>query len=111
VATAVGSAVMDILTQGNVLEEVVRKGEVFQKRLFEMQQRFPKQIKEVRGKGLLVGIEFPFSSGPAIAYCREASLLVISAGENTLRFAPSLLLSDEQLDEGLGTFEKVLSRL
>jgi acetylornithine/N-succinyldiaminopimelate aminotransferase len=111
VATAVGSAVMDILTQGNVLGEVLRKGEMFRRRLLETQRRFPKLVKEVRGKGLLWGIELLFPAGTTIAHCREASLLVISAGENTVRFAPSLLLTDEQMEEGIAIFEKALLRL
>ena len=111
VATAVGSVVVDILSQGNLLEEVARKGKVFRQRLSATQQKFPKLIKEVRGKGLLIGIELPFPVGPALARCREASLLAISAGENTVRFAPSLLLKDEQLEEGVRSFEKALSRL
>ena len=111
VAAAVGSAVMDILTQDNVLGEVVRKGEVFRQRLLKTQQKFPKLVKEVRGKGLLWGIELPFSVEPALARCAEASLLAISAGANTVRFAPSLLLADQQIDEGIELFEKALSRL
>jgi acetylornithine/N-succinyldiaminopimelate aminotransferase len=111
VATAVGSVVVDMLTQEKVLEEVVRKEKMFRQRLLETQSRFPKLIKEVRTKGLLLGIELPFPVDQALACCREASLLAISAGENTVRFAPSLLLEDAQLDEGVGAFEKALSRL
>ena len=111
VATAVGCRVVDILTQGNVLGEVARKGEVLRQRLQKTQQKFPNLIKEVRGQGLLVGIEFPFPGASVLAQCREASLLAISAGENTVRFAPSLLLSEEQLEEGVAAFEKALSQL
>ncbi|MCL2012369.1 MAG: aspartate aminotransferase family protein [Cystobacterineae bacterium] len=111
VATAVGSAVVDILLQEGMLGEVARKGEVFQQRLLETQRRFPKFIKEVRGRGLLKGIEFYFPIGPTLAFCREASLLAIPAGENTVRFAPSLLLEERELEEGMVAFERALSQL
>ena len=111
VATAVGSKVVDILTQEHFLEEVARKGDVFLQRLLKTQQKFPTLVKEVRGKGLLWGIELALAVGPVLAHCTEASLLAISAGENTVRFAPSLLLTDEQIEEGVESFEKALSRL
>ncbi|MCL2626543.1 MAG: aspartate aminotransferase family protein [Cystobacterineae bacterium] len=111
VATAVGSAVMDLLSEGHLFEEVARKEARLKQGLLKTQQRFPKLIKEVRGRGLLLGIEFPFPVGPIIARCAEASLLVVSAGENVVRFMPSLLLTDEQMDEGIEIFEKALSLL
>ena len=77
-----------------------------------MRAKFPELIKEVRGKGLILGLQLSEDPTPVIKAARERGLLVITAGTNTLRFVPSLLVSEQEIEEGLrileGSFEAVM---
>jgi acetylornithine/N-succinyldiaminopimelate aminotransferase len=56
-----------------------------------------------------MGIELQQDAAPVIARCREQGLLVNSAGEKTVRFAPPYIVTREELDEGLRILERVLT--
>jgi acetylornithine/N-succinyldiaminopimelate aminotransferase len=73
-----------------------------------VQTRHPERVKDVRGRGLLFGLEVDAGAGDVVARCRQNGLLVNLAGEKTVRFAPSFLTTREQLAEGLGIFERSL---
>jgi predicted acetylornithine/succinylornithine family transaminase len=86
-----------------LLADVVRKGE----RLAQSLERLPSTV-EVRGAGLLIGLEIDRVASHAIAACLERGVLVGSAGERVLRFAPPLTISDDELDHALGVLQEVL---
>jgi acetylornithine/succinyldiaminopimelate/putrescine aminotransferase len=70
--------------------------------------RFP-SIKEVRGKGLLIGVELAFDPKGIIPLCKEKGLLLIKAEHNTVRFMPPLIVADADIDAALAIFEEVLA--
>lgn len=82
-------------------KDVVAKGEVFLQGFKKLQESFPDLITEVRGRGLILGLQLAEDPAPIIAAARERGLLIITAGTNTLRFVPSLTISDEEIQEGL----------
>ena len=86
-----------------LLADVVRKG----KRLAQSLERLPSTV-EVRGAGLLIGLEIDRVASDAIAACLERGVLVGSAGERVLRLAPPLTISDDELDHALGVLQEVL---
>lgn len=106
---AVSKYVMDTLADETFLAQVNKKAEFFYKRLVKIQQKFPKQIKQVRGKGLMIGAEFAEPPTEVIKKCRELGLLVITAGKSTARFVPALTIEDEVIEEGLDIFEKAVA--
>ena len=67
------------------------------------------RVVEVRGAGLLVGVELNEPAAPIIAAARERRLLVINAGENVLRIAPPLIVSGEHVDEAVAILGECLS--
>jgi acetylornithine/succinyldiaminopimelate/putrescine aminotransferase len=75
-----------------------------------MQGRQP-VIRSVRGRGLLIGAELSRPAGPLVDACREAGLLVLSAGEQVLRLAPPLIVTDADCDRALGIIDAALARL
>ncbi|SPO03312.1 probable acetylornithine aminotransferase precursor [Cephalotrichum gorgonifer] len=84
------------------LQKGVRSASESFKRGFEaLQMQYPDLVKEVRGRGLILGVQLTEDPGAIIKAARERGLLVISAGQNTLRFVPSLLISEEEISEGL----------
>jgi acetylornithine/succinyldiaminopimelate/putrescine aminotransferase len=71
----------------------------------------PSVVRETRGLGLLRGLELAPSvnAGDVRAACLERGVLVITAGGNTLRLAPPLVITEDELEEGLAVIEAVLA--
>lgn len=108
VACAAANATWDLATAPATLTENERKGGWIQERLREIQQRHPARIKDVRGRGMLIGVEVDQGAADVLARCRGNGLLANLAGEKTVRFAPSFFISQELLAEGLAIFERSL---
>ena len=108
VAAAAACVAFDLACSAEALDATTRKAA----RLFELaravQARNPAKVKDVRGMGLLMGIEIEGGAADVVARCRSNGLLVNMAGEKTARFAPAFVATDEQLVEGLSLFERSL---
>jgi acetylornithine/N-succinyldiaminopimelate aminotransferase len=109
VSASAANVVARYIRDPQALREVQDKGEHFLLRGRELQARLPTLIKDVRGMGLLMGIELNQDAAPVVARCREQGLLVNAAGDKTVRFAPAYVVTREELDEGLGILERVLT--
>ena len=70
----------------------------------------PQLIREVRGRGLLIGIELTQSATPVLDACREGGVLVLTAGEKVLRLAPPLIVEERECDRALAVIERALDR-
>ncbi len=103
VVCAAACAVVETVDDG-LLANVVRRGEGFAQRL----ERLPGAV-EVRGAGLLLGLEIDRVASDAIAACLEHGVLVGSAGERVLRLTPPLTITDDELDHALHVLEEVLT--
>lgn len=90
-------------------KDVLAKSEVFRTGLARIRERFPDLVKEVRGRGLILGLQMTQDPTPVIKAARERGLLIITAGTNTLRFVPSLLVSEEEIGVGLGILEEAIA--
>ena len=108
IAAVAANVVARKVTDPNLLRDVAQKGEFFLGRLRELQGRLPTVIKEVRGLGLLVGVELFQDGAPVIARCRELGLLLNAAGEKTLRFAPAYTVTHDELNQGVRLLERAL---
>ncbi|HEX6386094.1 MAG TPA: acetylornithine transaminase [Anaerolineae bacterium] len=86
--------VFDRVNRPEFLQRVQENGTYLHHRLKTLESD---QIVDVRGKGLLVGLELNTAVAPLIASARKKGLLIISAGDNTLRLAPPLIVSREQI--------------
>ena len=75
--------------------------------LREVARRHP-VVREVRGRGLLIGAELTQAAGPLVDACREAGLLVLSAGEKVLRLTPPLIVGEAECDRALEIIDRVL---
>ena len=101
--------ILNRLSDPKLQESVHAKSEVFKKRFAELQSKFPDLIKEVRGRGLILGLQLSEDPTPIIKAARERGLLIITAGTNTLRFVPSLTITDEEIHEGLDILEAAIT--
>ena len=113
-ACAVGEAVIDIVNTPQVLDGVKARSEQFRERLQAMGQRHG-LFEEVCGLGLLLGAVLnPAWQGKAKQVLDAAvaeGLLVLQASPDVVRFAPSLVIEQADIDEGLARFERALARL
>lgn len=103
-ASAVALNVVQRITKPEFIAAVNQKGEHLRGLLRQVQESHPDLIKEVRGKGLLIGVEFTKDPAPIVKMARERGLLVVTAGCNTVRVVPPLIISDEEALEGVSKF-------
>jgi acetylornithine aminotransferase len=103
VVCAAACAVVDTLSAG-LLDDVRARGAQLAAGL-----RGLPGVQEVRGAGLLLGADLPGPAAPVVDACREAGLLVLSAGERVLRLAPPLTVTSDEVGLGLQVLREVLS--
>lgn len=113
-ACAVGEAVIDVVNTPEVLAGVQRKHQQFKTRLESIGQQYG-VFTEVRGLGLLIGCVLSDAwKGKAkdIFNAAEAQdLMILQAGPDVIRFAPSLVIEDADIEEGLNRFERAIAKL
>lgn len=110
-ATAAGSAVANELLQGGVLDNVNKRGLQLEQGLSQVSNNIGDGIiKEVRGKGLIIGVELKdgIKAGDVVAECSERGLLLVPAGVSVVRFVPPLIITKDEVDEVLDIFEDAL---
>jgi len=108
VAAAAACATWDLATAPETMKENEARGEHLRQLALALKARKPERVKDVRGRGLLFGIEVDAGAADVLARCRANGLLANLAGEKTVRFAPAYVTTREQLDEGLAIFERSL---
>ncbi len=106
--TTVGLEVLRTIAEPDFLTEVRSKGEWLGKRLAALAARRPR-VREVRGRGLMWGIELAEPAGPVVAAARAAHLLVATAGPTVLRLVPPLIITTAELERGVATLEEILA--
>lgn len=109
-ACAAGIAAVDQLLNHGVVENAARVGEYFMERLSGLASRFP-FIKEVRGKGLIIGMELSADGREIVTKCQDRGLLINCVNNNILRFLPPLIITGEDVDQAVGILEKALAEV
>jgi len=106
---SVGGAVLKTLLEGGVLKNCVQMEKIFLKGLQSLKDRFP-FIREVRGKGLILGMELEDNGSPIVEECMQEGLLINCTANKVLRFLPPLIIGKRDIARGLAILEKVLAR-
>jgi ornithine--oxo-acid transaminase len=109
-ACAVARTALRVLLEENMIENAATMGEYFLSRLKGIKSPY---IKDVRGKGLLIGVELFPEAGGARRFCEKLmtrGLLCKETHENTIRFAPPLVIEKQEIDWALDRIEPVLIR-
>ncbi|HUX15751.1 MAG TPA: aspartate aminotransferase family protein [Phycisphaerae bacterium] len=107
-AAAAGCAVFEIIRDENLLENTQKMGAYLKQRMLELKQDSP-LIAEVRGAGLMVGVELTESGAGVAAACLAKGLHINCTHGTVLRIMPPLTITREQLDEGLDVLADVLN--
>ena len=106
-AMSVGNAVMDQIFKKGFLKNVNTKSKYFHKELNKIKNNYPKLIKEIRGKGLLIGIKLYFDQTKFIKTLEKNNLLTIRAAENVIRVLPPLNVKKAEINLALKIIKKV----
>ena len=110
-AMAVGNTVMDIVSNKNFLNNVKKVSKYFLSKLNHIKDKYPNIIKEIRGRGLLIGIQLYKDQTIFINKLINNKLLTIRAAENVVRILPPLNVKKKELDQALKIITKVCAEL
>jgi acetylornithine aminotransferase/acetylornithine/N-succinyldiaminopimelate aminotransferase len=108
-ACAAGLATLDVIEREQLLAHVTNASVVWHDALRQLLKDFPQHIADVRGKGFLVGVQMTGDIGPWIVALRERGLLVVSSGNNVIRFLPPLVATPEELAQSVEIFRSALA--
>ena len=106
-AMAVGNTVMDIVSNRKFLNNVKKLSKYFLSNLNLLKTRYPKVIKEIRGRGLLIGIQLFKDQTKFIKKLMDNKLLTIRAAENVIRILPPLNVKKSEINKALKIIDKV----
>ncbi|MQL51105.1 acetylornithine transaminase [Desulfofundulus thermobenzoicus] len=109
-ACAAGLAAMEYLLGEGVVENAARVGAYFQERLSELAHRFP-FIREVRGRGLMLGVELSVAGKEIVDRCRERGLLINCVDGHILRFLPPLIITPADVDAAIAILSGVMGEI
>jgi acetylornithine/N-succinyldiaminopimelate aminotransferase len=111
IAAAAGLVVLETVNDPGFLKEIVRKGE---KIISAIKGWKSPAVQEVRGRGLMIGIDIDRDAWPVLeaaiarADGRQYGLLMLSAGQKTLRFLPPYIINDSEIEQGLEILRELL---
>tara|TARA_B100001741_G_scaffold290921_1_gene270752 strand:- start:168 stop:1346 length:1179 start_codon:yes stop_codon:yes gene_type:complete len=106
-AMAVGNTVMDIVSSKKFLRNVKKLSKYFLLNLNLLKEKYPHMIKEIRGRGFLIGLQLYQDQSKFIKKLMDKKLLTIRAAENTVRILPPLNVKKKEIDQALKIIDKV----
>ena len=110
-AMAVGNSVMDIISNKKFLKNVKNISKYFLVNLNKIKEKYPGVIKEIRGRGLLIGIQLHNDQTNFIKKLMDNKLLTIRAAENVVRILPPLNVKKNEIDQAIKVIKKVCIEL
>ena len=108
-ASAAGNAVLDILAGENLAANAAARGEYLMAELKKLQGKYPSLIKEVRGYGLMIGMELTVPGRDIVNRCLEAGAIINCTAGTVLRFVPPLNITNNHIDELIVILDKALT--
>jgi acetylornithine/N-succinyldiaminopimelate aminotransferase len=105
-ATAVGSAVVDVITAPGFLDNVLKQSLLLKQKLAALKDNHPDVIEDVRGQGLMMGIKCRVKNTDFQAAALAEKLLLIGAGDNVVRLLPPLIVSEAEVNEAVSKLER-----
>lgn len=111
VACEAGNAALSILLSEGFLDHVEKMGDYFISKLQELKQTIPNHIIDVRGKGLLIGVQLSDSipNRDFVGTCLETGLAIAPAANNTVRFLPPLIIEQNDIDKAVDILKNQLA--
>jgi acetylornithine/N-succinyldiaminopimelate aminotransferase len=106
-AMQIGNKVLDIIFKKNFLTKVKKNSKYFHNQLHQVKKEFPKLIKDVRGRGFLIGLQMYNDQSKFINELMDNKLLTIRAADNVVRILPPLNVKKREIDLAIKIIKKV----
>ena len=107
-AMGLANAVLDVMLKQGFDKHILKISKYFFDQLNKVQNKFPKIIKEIRGKGLMVGIQFFEEPSKILNKFYKNKLITVKASDNVIRILPPLNVQKKEIDEGISIINKTL---
>ena len=108
-ACSAAHAVLDVIDNQDLIARAKQLGDFLLQGIQQLAEEFPKKILEVRGRGLMLGIQLTDKPDELVSILRENGLLAVGAAGQTLRLLPPLTISQDEIEEGLKILRLSLS--
>lgn len=109
-ACAAANVTLDTIASDKLLENAKKIGAYLTSKLEGLQSKYPALITEVRGMGLIIGMQLTKPGRPIVNECLEAGAIINCTAENVLRFVPPLIINKENVDELITILDKTLEK-
>ena len=102
----IASSVLDVMLEDGFSKHVQEVSKYFQEKLNNIKDKFPNIVKEVRGKGLMLGIRMADEPSKFMEQLLKNKLITVKASHHVIRLYPALIIAKNQIDEGIEILEK-----
>jgi len=109
-ACSAARAAIAAILEENLIENAAQVGGYFIEKLKELQKKYS-FIKEVRGKGLMIGVELDFEGKDIVTKCQEKGILINCTVDRVLRFVPPLIVTKEEVDKVVDVLDEIFSKI
>jgi len=110
VACAMAIAFIKVLEEEDLIGKCQKKGEYFKDKLKGLKEKYPEKIEEIRGLGLMVGMELKEEGQEIVKKCVEEGVLINCAAKKVLRFLPPLIVKEKEIDDLIDILDKVFQK-
>ena len=107
-AMGLANAILDIMLKPGFDEHILQISKYFFGQLSNIQNKFPKIIKEIRGRGLMVGLQFFEDPSKFLKEFYKNKLIMVKASDNVIRILPPLNVKKKEIEEGIEIIKKTL---
>lgn len=111
VVMAAGVAALKELLERDILGNCSRMGDYFLKKLGGLKRKYPLLISDVRGRGLILGMELSIEGRDIVNRCLEEGIIINCTLDKVLRFLPPLIVKKSEIDRCVKTLDRIFSRL
>ena len=108
-ACAAVYATLTTIKSEGLVDKVAEKGEYFKNELRKLQEKYPDKVTDVRGCGLMLGMEFAGEGKPIVESCLANNVIVNCTAGNVIRIVPPLIISKEEIDIVVAALDKALA--
>ncbi|WP_419565752.1 aspartate aminotransferase family protein [Phascolarctobacterium succinatutens] len=108
-ACAAVYATLTTIKSEGLVDKVAEKGEYFKNELRKLQEKYPDKVTDVRGCGLMLGIEVAGEGKPIVESCLANNVIVNCTAGNVIRIVPPLIISKEEIDIVVAALDKALA--
>ena len=111
VAASASRAVFEVMEKEDLLSHVKTVGAYLRDKLLELKEEFPEVIKDVRGLGLMLGMEVTCGASAVVNACFENGVVLLSAGPDVVRFLPPFIVTEKDVDFLTETLKKAVNSI